>query len=361
MKDEYPKAGHGGNIWRAAARWGLRADQILDFSANINPLGPSSRALQTVREQLDMIRHYPEPGGESLLAALALYLGMEADHVVLGNGGSELIYLLGRMFYRGRVLVLAPGFSEYGAGLVDPCIHRIFLDKNQNFALPTSRVIAALREGDLVFIGNPNNPTGNIFDREGLLAVVRAARAREATVVIDEAFLDFTGDSGLSLRQQVDDCRNLVVVSSLTKFFAIPGLRLGYAVAHPELINKMEALLPTWRINSLALTAARASIDDQIYLKQTVVTVRQEREFLQKRISLIPGLKVYPGAGNFILVDGEKSGVKARELQELLGPRGILIRSCDNFANLSPYFFRLAVRNHEENLQLLNVLGSVLS
>ncbi|HWP95281.1 MAG TPA: threonine-phosphate decarboxylase CobD [Syntrophomonadaceae bacterium] len=350
---------HGGNIWAAAQKWGTAADRLLDFSANINPLGPSPQALKAIRESLAMIQHYPEPGGETCKQSLSRYLSVEPDHLVLGNGGSELIYLLGRMFYKNRVLLLAPCFSEYGQGIINPRIHRITLNKDQNFILPAARIIRTMQKNDLLFIANPNNPTGNLFDPEGLLSIVQAGAEQEAMVVIDEAFLDFAGGDEISLRHQVEENPNLVVVSSLTKFFAIPGLRLGYAAAHPSLIKQMEQLLPAWRINTLALEAAKASLDDRKYIEQTVAVVQREREFLQVGLSSLPGLVVYPGASNFILVDGEGGRLSARDLQERLAPLGILIRSCQNFNNLTPFFFRLAVKTREENQKLLSALRSV--
>lgn len=359
MADKDIKFTHGGNIWAAAQKWGTTADRFLDFSANINPLGPSSRALQAIYESLAMIQHYPEPGGESCKESLSCYLNVEPDHLVLGNGGSELIYLLGRMFYKNRVLLLAPCFSEYGQGIINPRLHRISLNKEENFALPTTRIIQDIQENDLIFIANPNNPTGNLFDPQGLLSIVQTGAEQDAVVVIDEAFLDFTGSDGISLRHQVEDYPNLVVVSSLTKFFAIPGLRLGYAVAHPILIKQMEQLLPAWRINTLALEAAKATLDDRKYIEQTVAIVQREREVLQAGVAALPGLVVYPGASNFILVDGEGAGLSASMLQERLAPLGILIRSCQNFDNLTPFFYRLAVKTHEQNQRLLSALRSV--
>jgi threonine-phosphate decarboxylase len=352
------KNSHGGNIWAASQKWGIAPENIIDFSASINPLGPSPRAIVAIQANLGMLEHYPEPRGESFNSMLASYLGIDSANLVLGNGGSELIYLLGRMFYHNRVVVLAPCFSEYGEGLENPRIHRINLYKEDGFQLPLKRILNEIQEKDLIFIANPNNPTGNLFDREDLLAIVSRAAEKYALVVVDEAFHDFVGDKGLSLVDQVENYKNLVVIGSLTKFFALPALRLGYGAANQDVILQMEHLLPTWRINSLALAAAAASISHQEYIEATFRTIKTEKEFLMQGLADFTRLKVYPGASNFVLVEADS--LSAQELQGLLGPMGILIRSCDNFYNLSPFFFRLAIKKRVDNQTLLKALKTVL-
>lgn len=360
MSEQHQIPEHGGDIWNAREEWGLPLDSILDFSANINPLGPSSLAIKAITEQLPMICHYPEPGAASLKKELAGWLGIDQEQLVLGNGGSELIYLMSRIFYKGRVLLLAPCFSEYGKGINNARIEHFYLDEQESFRLPVDSFCSRIESNDLIFVGNPNNPTGNLVQPTGLLEIIKQAHRKDAMVVIDEAFLDFTGDPGASLRNRVLKVPNLLIVSSLTKFFAIPGLRLGYAVASPPIAAAMENLLPSWRINSLAIAAARASLADLDYIKETISTVKTEREFLEQHL---PGLNltVYPASSNFLLLKAnEKKGITGRHLQQLLGPRGILIRLCDNFNTLSPHHFRIAVKNRHENLRLLQALKEVL-
>lgn len=347
---------HGGNIWTAAQKWGLPIDRILDFSANINPLGPSPEARRAIEENLDRLIHYPEPTGDSCKLSLAQYLEVDIRNLILGNGGSELIYLLGRMFYKGRLLLLTPCFSEYGEGLEKPRRLEIPLDADKKFELPLGQMIETMRAGDLIFIGNPNNPTGNCFNSRDLRELAARARDIGAVAVVDEAFLDFTGDPDQSLRYMVQENPALIVVGSLTKFFAIPGLRLGYAAAAAEHIRQMEFLLPTWRINTLALAAGRASLADRDYIEKTVALVNRERQFLLEQLQALPFLRAFPAASSFLLIDAQASGLTAAKWQERLGPQGILIRDCGNFKNLSPYYFRVAVKRREQNLRLLEAL-----
>jgi threonine-phosphate decarboxylase len=354
------KQGHGGNIWAASKKWGIAPQNFIDFSASINPLGPSPRAIIAVQQSMGMFEHYPEPEGESFKSILSQYLHIDKGNLVLGNGGSEIIYLLGRMFGQRRTVVLAPCFSEYGAGVDQPKIYRIELFREDGFKLPLQRILDEIQENDLIFIANPNNPTGNLFPREELLDVVKTAAKYNSVVVVDEAFMDFIEDKSLSLVDRVEENKNLIIIGSLTKFFALAALRLGYAVANRESTLRMENLLPPWRINGLALVAASVSVTDHEYIHATFQTIKSEKEFLTQGLERLSGLKVYPGVSNFILVDAEKYGLSAQELQELLGPQGILIRNNDSYFNLSRFCFRLAIRTRQENYRLLEVLEEIL-
>ena len=354
------KPAHGGNVWAASRKWNIPPEQFLDYSANINPLGPSPKAIKAIEESIGLLSHYPEPTGESFKACLGNFFKMPVQNIVLGNGGAELIYLAGRMFYKNRIMLLAPTFSEYGEGIENPHIIHIDLQAGDVFMLPTQEMVCTMQEGDLIFIGNPNNPTGTVFPKEEIKKILEAALDKNAYVVVDEAFIDFLGDHSYSVRYWIEEYKNLIVVGSLTKFFAIPSLRLGYAIATEETARKMENLLPTWRVNTFALKAGEASINDEEYMEKTLTFVKEEREFLVNQLTLIKGLKVYPGVANYILVDGEALGLTSEELQNKLGPYGILIRKCTSFYNLSPYYFRLAVRKREENIRFIKTLKKVV-
>jgi len=354
------KNAHGGNVWVAAKKWKIHPDKFLDYSANINPLGMSIRGINAIKDNMGMLTHYPEPSGEGFKNSLSKYLHIQPENLVLGNGGSELIYLVGRMYYQNRILLLAPTFSEYGEGIGQPYIKQVNLDPEVGFKLPTKEIIEEMRESDLIFIGNPNNPTGNLFSWKELKQIILAAGDVKAVVVIDEAFIDFAGDEH-SCRYLVADHKNLVVLGSLTKFFAMPSLRLGYAVSAAENVKKMEQLLPPWRINTMALAVGEASIKHQEYIDESLVTVKKERDFLSEELRKIKGLKVYSSVSNFILIDALNTGFTANEIQEKIGPKGILIRECNNFGNLSPYYFRAAVKTRSENEKFLSILSRILN
>jgi len=351
--------GHGGDRWAAEARWGIAADKFIDFSASINPLGPSLLALQAIQDNLSSLAYYPEPSGQALIRVLSEYLELNEENIVLGNGSAELIYLCARMYGHKRVMVLAPGFSEYGQGIEKPDIIRIDLDLC-SWRLPLPQIAAKLEEGDLLFINNPNNPTGNLFTREELLDLLEMVKAKQARLVLDESFIDFVGDRKISLRDIAVQEPNLVVLGSLTKFFALPGLRIGYALSSRPNLQKMRQLLPPWRINTLALAAGAAALQDQAYIHHTLALIETERNYIAKGLGQIEGLMVYPSQANFMLIDASQLGITGRDWQERLGPEGILIRDCRDFYNLSPYHFRLAVRNRTENKILLKTIRKVL-
>ncbi|OEF98023.1 threonine-phosphate decarboxylase [Desulfuribacillus alkaliarsenatis] len=352
---------HGGNVWAAARKWGTPLEEIIDFSANINPLGPSVQSIDAINQSIKAIHNYPEPDAMSCRTILAKHLSIPIENLSLGNGGAELIYLLGRLFYKKRVIVLAPTFAEYGQGILDANIKAIPLDIANHFSLPIEEILQELQFEDLLFLGNPNNPTGKVFERDELLEIINVAKEKNVTVIVDEAFIDFIADDKhVSLRSYVDEYHNLIVLGSLTKFFAIPALRIGYAVSSKQTIKKIQALLPPWNTNLFALVAAEAALLDLDYIQQTKVTVAEEREFLYNELSSIGLLDVLPSDVNFLLLSIKSRKITAKNLYEQLEKQGILIRTCDSFTNLTPYHFRIAVRTRAENERLLQAIKEVL-
>ncbi|HHW62271.1 MAG TPA: threonine-phosphate decarboxylase [Syntrophomonadaceae bacterium] len=359
IKVEKIHSPHGGNLWDAAAKYGLKPEEFIDFSASINPLGPSPQAIAAIQEALPMIRHYPEPTGKSLKESLAVYLDVDVSNIVLGNGSTELIYLLGRMKAR-RMLVVVPSFTEYGQGRQQQDVVKIPLSEQEQYQLPVQQIIAAIKEGDCLFLGNPNNPTARLFAADDLMEVYAAVCARNAVMVIDEAFMDFSGQHSV-FKQMACQEENLMVLGSLTKFFALPGLRIGYAVAAQPVVESMESLLAPWRLNTLALVAGEKSLQDKDYIDRTLETIPAWRQSFARQLQEIKGLKVYPSDSNFLLLKVEKKGCSAEELQDKLGAEGLLIRVCSNFQGLSPFHFRLAVRSQEENQIMIKSLKRYLS
>lgn len=349
---------HGGNLRDAVQNFGLQEKDFVDFSANINPLGPSPLVWTAIENAMKKIIHYPDPEGEALKAKLALYLGISKKRILLGNGGAELIYLLGSFFNPQRVILTAPTFGEYGQGIKNPKILRINLEAEHGFRLKLVEFQNILQPGDLIFIGNPNNPTGVLTHREVILKLAAITATCGATLVVDEAFMDFVEESQTIIRE-IDNYPQLIVVSSLTKIFALPGLRLGYLVAKEELVRELNSLLPPWRINTFAQEAGLVSLGDQGYLQASKELIKTEREFLSQGLKKI-GFCPSPSAANFLLVDGNILGITGEEVQKYLGPKGLLIRLCQSFYNLNDYFFRVAIRTRQENEMLLCFLEELV-
>lgn len=331
---------HGGDVLAAGARWGLDPAHILDFSANINPLGPPPSALAAAQEALAVINHYPEPYARRLRAALAARHQVPAESVLVTNGAAEAIHLMLRQAAGRQVAVPVPGFAEYeraaravGATVVT----------NPN----------ALTAHDFLILCNPHNPTGSLLAPD---QVLRMADATVATVIVDEAFIDLT-DPGerYSVIPHVLRRQNLVVLRSLTKFFALPGLRAGYAVAQPAHVAALDHVRDPWSVSAPAQAAALAALADTAYAQETRAWVQRERPFLAAELAQMPGYQVEPPAANFVLV---RAPEPAWAIQERIGPQGILIRDCRSFTGLTEYHMRLAVRSRPENLRLLEALRS---
>lgn len=357
------KYAHGGNLVKASHAYNFPPEKFLDFSANVNPFGPSEAALDAILGKLDQIRWYPDPDSGELRGALGRYLEVEPCNIVPGNGANELIHLIVRAFKPTASLVLAPTFSEYGRAVeIEGGSLVWFRMHDFNGFLPDMSFLASQLDGfDLVFICNPNNPSGALIPRKQLLAFLDEAAARGVIVVVDEAFIDFVKyPESATLRREAVSRDNLIILGSLTKFFALPGLRLGYAVCCEELADRVREVKDPWSVNCLAQAAAIGSINDSSYIKKVRAWIEVEREFMFRGLSDIPNLKVYPPSANYVLVDLRASSMTAKTLQDVLGPRGILIRDCGNYRFLDEYYARFAVRTREENTILLENLEAIL-
>ncbi len=352
---------HGGDIWMAAAKYHLQPEQIVDFSASINPLGPSPMARAAIHEATALLNHYPEPQAASLRRALAGCLRIDEPCIVPGNGCMELMYLAVRVYEPRRIVCLAPSYSEYGMGSLESIPRQMIrLNPEDGFEVDIDEIDRRLIAGDMIFIGHPNNPTGRLLDEGQLQALAGLVEERDAFLVVDQAFLDFALPEASTAVSLAANSQRVLVLGSLTKFFALPGLRLGYAVAHPALARKMEKMLPPWRVNSLAIAAGVASLKDERFIQQTRSWLPLSRGQLADALQKIAGLNVFDSAANFILVNSCLSGRTADQIQEQLAPQGLLIRNCRDFEGLDEYYFRVAVRGMEENLRLAGALAEAL-
>ena len=361
-----PRWRHGGDLERAAAAYGLPPERFLDFSASLSPLGPPDRVLAALRRALPLVARYPDPEAAAARSALAARLGVSPAAVLLTNGGSEAIHLAVRALLRppARLVVAAPAFSEYerAAAAVRAEVVRVPQSPVDAFRLDPDALAAPLRPGDLLLLGNPNNPTGALLDAGPLAALARQARAAGAALAVDEAFLGFVaGGDGLSLARAAAAEPGLVVVGSLTKLYGLPGLRLGYLVAAPELLDRLAAAQPAWSVNGLAQVALLACLEDPDLPVRAAALVERERPRLAAALASLPGLRVFPSRANFLLVDCRGTGHAAAHLADALGRRGILIRDCADFPGLDAFYFRVAVRTAAENDRLVAELAGLMA
>lgn len=358
------KVSHGGNIWEASERYGFPTSRILDFSANINFLGPSPRVVETLRDALSDIVHYPDPHARPFQREVARYMGVDEEHVLAGNGATEIIHLLGCLPGLRCALIPSPTFSEYGfamkrAGVEVRCLA---LRERDGFTLRAGEIIHNLEGVDVLFLCNPNNPTGRLIDEVELDELVEFCEHKGIRIVLDESFIDFVPDGRRrSFAPRVGRYKELVVVFSLTKFFAIPGIRLGCGLGRQELIHFLKGKKPPWSVNSLAQVAGIAALRDREYILASTKAVALERAFLYGRLRSISKLKVYPSSANFLLMRLLAREWDSRRLARVLARKGILVRDCSNFEFLGRRFIRVAVRSRKENLRLLQELERLVA
>jgi threonine-phosphate decarboxylase len=322
---------HGGNVFAVARRRGWDWRSIADFSASINPLGPSPAVAPALQESFDRLVHYPETDALALRTALAGHWHTAPENLLVGNGATDLIHFFGRQ-WDGPVYLAAPVFSEFPRafpGAVTVPFH----------------ARAWPRDG-LVVVTRPANPTGALPDLADY----------DGPLLVDESFIEFT--AAPSLLPQVQHRPHLYVLRSLTKFFAIPGLRAGALAGPAETIQAWQSQREPWTLNVLAEAAVQASLADPEHARRTVAFVEHERAWLRDHLAALPGVRPWPGTANFLLLELDGP---AAPLVAALEDRRILARDCSGWAGVPPaHALRVAVRPRAENQRLLNALREVL-
>ena len=363
---------HGGNLAWAAALAGCSPSLILDFSASINPLGPPKSAIAAIESQLKDLIAYPDPHYQQLRVSLSqLHPTLTPEWILPGNGSAELLTWAARELSELEATYLVtPAFSDYqralkafnakvkeypltnfGCSIVEQDRVGHILDLQLPIQNPKSKI--QNRWG--LLLNNPHNPTGRLFDREAILPLL----SQFALVVVDEAFMDFLPpDQQQSLIPMVQDYQNLVILRSLTKFYSLPGLRLGYCVAHPDRLVRWQQWRDPWPVNVLAAAAATAIVQDVQFQRQTWDWLIPAKAYLFQGLASLPGLHPYPSAANFLLVQSEQPSSQLQE--KLLKHSQILIRDCLSFPELGDRYFRVAVRTQAENQRLLEGLEAIL-
>lgn len=352
---------HGGNVIAVAGQFGLKPENIIDFSASINPLGISENARRAVFEHFEAVSHYPEQLSETLITEISRFHSIPSRCIIAGNGSTELIYLIPRVFKPKKALLVTPTFSEYknALSLVECDVDTFLVSEENSFRLEKERLVELLKKRyDLLYICNPGNPTGVLTSKEIILGIVDEASEYGTTCVVDEAFIDFAEDE--SVKKAATERDNLIVLRSMTKFYGIPGMRVGFAVSSEGNINKMMLHKEPWSVNAIGSIAAVESLRDVSYIEESKIYIAKERDYLFLSLSDITWLKPYPSAANYILVRIERDDMDADILSDRLAKEGLLIRSCTSFDGLGSSFFRVAVRKREENERLVKGLEKVL-
>lgn len=339
---------HGGDIYRNEVR--------LDFSVNGNPLGVPAGVAAAMSDAVGFCSRYPDIRAEALKCGIEGMTGVDRRAVLCGNGASELFMAVMHALRPGKTALPVPSFYgyEYSAKAAGSEIVPIIMSAKDRYCLTEDLFREIDEDVDVIILANPNNPVGNLVPRKTLERLAEICYKKNIAVVADECFIEFTGkEETHSLKRLISDYPNLIIVRAFTKSFAIPGVRLGYLFCQNQTLREAIARqLPEWNLSVFAQAAGAAACKESDYLRRTVRWLEQERAYLAGRLSQA-GLQVFPSETNFIMVQTELP------LFEELLKRKILIRDCSNFRGLAKGFFRIAVKRHEENEELLQAIGEL--
>ena len=348
------KLTHGGDFTGFIREFGY---DPLDFSANVSPLGVPASVVRAITEAATEADRYPDPLCRDLCDAIGGYEGVDPSYVICGNGAADIIFRFAGAMKNKNVLVTAPTFSEYETALTaSGCtVKRHLLKEENGFHVDDSFIDEITDSTDIVFLCEPNNPTGVTSGREFLARALKACEEHDAVLVIDECFNEFIDDpQSLTMKQALERTQNLMILKAFTKVFAMAGVRLGYALcSNHSIIEGIRNAGQPWSVSGLAQAAGIAALSEPEYVTRLSAMVKRERAFLFEGMTGL-GIKVIPGEANYLLFRGPE------DLEEKMRKRGILIRNCSNYPGLGEGWFRTAIRTREDNEKLLLILKEEL-
>ena len=356
---------HGGNILQYGYKSG-----IIDFSANINPTGLSKKAVKILKD-LGRLKYftenYPEILPESFIQALSDYHGIDKKYIFPGAGASDLIFNIVDILNPNNIIIVEPSFSEYERAAVQRAgkskIIHINTYFSENFELKGKSLskllenIKKLDKNDLIFIASPSNPAGAVTSADTVTEILKRIKTKNAFLILDESFMDFCEEfSSKPFIGSGEKFDNLIIIRSMTKFFAMPGQRLGYIFANNKIITKFACSLPPWKVSSLAAEIASASLKDKDYILKSRNLLYELKKSLNEKLKKLKNFEIIPGAANFFLIKIKKCGFNAEDLKNYLLKSGILIRYCGDYRGLDGKYFRIAVRKKSDNDYLIRKL-----
>ena len=354
MKD----LGHGANVDNMAKKFGKNENDIIDFSSNVNPHIISDLG-KYVLEGLEKSRSYPDINYTNLRNNISDYIKVDSELIIPGNGATEIIYLLMKSIKR-RLAILNPTFSEYGRGakLNNLEIIDFHLKEENNFSIDLDEIQKNMDKFDSLFICNPNNPNGKVKDLNELLDLMIE---NDKLLIVDETFMEFVGEEEkYSLINKIEQTPNLFILKAVTKFFGMPGLRLGYGVtSNKQIIKNIYEYKEPWTINSFAENLSNYLFKDKEYINGSKDYYINERKFMLEELRKISRLKVYDTATNFVLIKLDDDEANSLKL-ELFEKYNILIRDASNFIGLDKSYIRVAIKSHNDNKVLIESLRKIL-
>lgn len=334
---------HGGDIYTEPYQ--------IDFSANINPFGMPQSVREAACEGVLASVNYPDVSWRKLKQKVAQKKNVPEEYLIFGNGAAELIFTVVAALKPKKALVIAPGFAEYEQAIkAFGCeLEYYFLDEERQFQICPSYLERIQSDTDLVFLCNPNNPTGQLIEPEFLLQVTQRCKECRTLLVLDECFNEFLDQpEHYTMLPKVKEFGNLMILKAFTKIYGMPGLRLGYAICSNQMmIEKMKEMIQPWNVSIPAQMAGIAAIDEDAFVEKTRAFISQERVWMKREMTRI-GMQIFGSYANYVFFKGRKN------LASYCKEKGILIRDCSNYAGLVQGYYRVAVRTHEENMELLS-------
>lgn len=332
---------HGGDVYNNKVN--------IDFSVNINPLGVPLNVQQAMTEAINRVGEYPDIRYNLLAEVWSKKLDIKKEHLIFGNGSCELFMAIANTLRPKKAVIPVPSFLGYEYAFSNACENIVFhyMKEEDDYRL-TKELFNNLNDSDCVIIANPNNPTGALIDKGLLIDILNVCRQKNIKIILDECFIEFTDES--SLVSLIDDYSNLIIVRSFTKIYAIPSVRLGYAIcSHEELTDSIRRHLPEWNVSGIAQSAGCECIKCTDYIYDSRKYVKAEREYLAEELRKL-GIKVYDSEADYLLFYDE------RLVYDLLLKQGLLVRDCSNYRGLREGFYRIAVKKHAENEKLIGTL-----
>lgn len=329
--------------------------EIIDFSVNINPLGPSNYIKEKIVESIENISRYPEIRGISAMKALSNHLEVEENNIILGNGAIELIYLFARTIQPKKVLIIGPTFNEYKRAFEMNNIEVTEIPRLEykEFSIDYEDLVKTIgrERPEVLILCNPNNPTGDYVSPKEFHPIIEYMDEINGWTIIDESFMDFTNKE--TFEKHIYD-HDIFILRSMTKFYSLPGIRLGYALGNYRLIEKLNEFKEPWTMNSIALDILPYVIKDEKFIEDSLDWIKEERTFLYKELKKVSSLKVFKPNANFILFGLERGNPK--EFFSYLLENKIYIRTCEDFKGLGDRYFRISVKGHEDNIKIINAI-----
>lgn len=351
---------HGSDLEKVEAYYGIKKETIIHFAGNVNPLGISPLLKKSMASHIECISEYPDRDYKELRSTLSLYCNVPMEHIIVGNGATEMISLTMQLLRPKHALLLSPTYSEYTReiDLVGGHVEEYYLREDLDFQLDLDDLFAKLDDSvDLLAICNPNNPTSSALNTEEISKILTHCKKHNIFVMIDETYVEFAPDiqkiSAVSLTTKFD---NFMVLRGTSKFFCAPGLRLGYGICgNLSFLERMNSIKNPWTINTLAALAGEAMFMDKDYIKMTKDYIDSERSRCMNILSKRPNLKVFKAYANFILVK-LLDGTTSFEMFERCIKEGLMIRDCASFHGLDGEFIRFCIQKKEDNDRLLALL-----